>query len=92
MLKYLFSVFFLSRTTNPSINQAPKMAENVASGYLPRYPDGGNPPDVAGIQSFITNFYQVSDDPKLNERWVDSFTEDATVQIGPDKVQGVEGT
>lgn len=67
------------------------MTENIPSRYLPRYSDNASLPDPVNIPLFITNFYRVSDNPEQNEQWVGSFTEDATVQIGPEKAQGTRG-
>lgn len=45
----------------------------------------------ADIQSFITNFYRLSDDPETHEPWINAFTTDAYVQIGSQKAKGSEG-
>ena len=58
--------------------------------YEPVYPtDYGIP--GKNIQSFITNFYRISDNPEENERWINTFTKDAQVQIGADKAHGSFG-
>ncbi|KAI9147305.1 hypothetical protein HJFPF1_13344 [Paramyrothecium foliicola] len=42
------------------------------------------------INSFITEFYRLSDTPAENEPWISAFTSDAYVQIGPQKATGSE--
>lgn len=60
------------------------------AGYTPLYPVPDGLPD-AEIRTFITNFYKISDRPEANEQWVDQFTKDARVTIGPGKANGQEG-
>jgi hypothetical protein len=43
------------------------------------------------VESFINKFYEWSDNPEDNEPWINAFTDDAYVQIGPQKAQGAEG-
>ena len=40
----------------------------------------------------IRDFYQVSDDPRLNDTWANFFTVDAKVKIGHLEASGDEGT
>ncbi|EHK16626.1 uncharacterized protein TRIVIDRAFT_131611, partial [Trichoderma virens Gv29-8] len=43
-----------------------------------------------GIRTFISNFYKISDNQEANALWVDQFTKDAHVAIGPGKADGAE--
>ncbi|RMJ09684.1 hypothetical protein CDV36_010709 [Fusarium kuroshium] len=65
------------------------MAKNIPERYLPQYAKEDDWDDQE-LQDFVTSFYRLSDNPEENQRWVDSFTEDANVQIGADKAQGSE--
>ncbi|KAL7789870.1 hypothetical protein V8C37DRAFT_190051 [Trichoderma ceciliae] len=65
------------------------MVGSVSAGYVPLYPVTGNLPDPE-IRTFITNFYRISDGPDANELWVNQFTKDARVAIGPGKASGYE--
>lgn len=60
------------------------------AGYTPLYPVPDGLPD-AEIRTFITNFFKISDRPELNDKWLEQFTEDARVAIGPGKANGQEG-
>jgi hypothetical protein len=66
------------------------MAKNIPERYLPQYAKEDDWDDQE-LQDFVTSFYRLSDNHEENQRWVDSFTDDANVQIGADKVQGSEG-
>lgn len=66
------------------------MDGDQATRYVPLYPTDNRNPDQE-IQSFITNFYRISDNPEEDERWVNSFSEDAHVQIGADEAHGLQG-
>ncbi|KAH8806144.1 putative fungal-specific transcription factor [Xylogone sp. PMI_703] len=59
----------------------------ASNGYSPLYPQDANLLDPE-IQKFISKFYEVSDNPELNEVWVDCFTKDAEVTMGPDGGKG----
>ncbi|KAF4991942.1 hypothetical protein FGRMN_7496 [Fusarium graminum] len=63
------------------------MAQNVPNNYIPQYAKQDEWEDQE-LQKFAIEFYRISDNPEENQRWVDSFTEDAQVQIGADKAQG----
>lgn len=66
------------------------MAGSVNAQYIPRYPVHDSLPDPE-IRTFITNFYRISDQQDLNELWVDQFTKDAQIAVGPAKAIGREG-
>ena len=66
------------------------MDDSVEKRYMPLYPTNLANPDQA-VQSFIINFYRLSDNPENDERWVGAFSEDAQVQIGADTAHGVQG-
>ncbi|KAH7490355.1 hypothetical protein FOMA001_g2740 [Fusarium oxysporum f. sp. matthiolae] len=63
------------------------MAQNVPENYVPLYATQDEWQDKE-LQQFAIDFYRISDNPEENQRWVDSFTEDASVQIGADKARG----
>ncbi|KAH6964338.1 hypothetical protein DER45DRAFT_146869 [Fusarium avenaceum] len=63
------------------------MAQNAPDNYIPQYAKQDEWEDQE-LQKFAIEFYRISDNPEENQRWVDSFTEDAQVQIGADKAQG----
>ncbi|KAF5669651.1 fungal specific transcription [Fusarium heterosporum] len=63
------------------------MAQNVPDNYVPQYAKQDEWEDQE-LQKFAIEFYRISDNPEENQRWVDSFTDDAQVQIGADKAQG----
>ncbi|KAF4446695.1 hypothetical protein FALBO_17044 [Fusarium albosuccineum] len=66
------------------------MAENIPDRYIPQYATADDWDDQ-DLQQFITNFYRISDNPEKNQQWVNSFTQEANVQIGADKAQGSKG-
>jgi hypothetical protein len=66
------------------------MAENVPDNYIPKYAQQDEWEDKE-LQKFAIEFYRISDKPEENQRWVDSFCEDARVQIGADKARGTNG-
>jgi len=43
------------------------------------------------IPKFFENFYHVSDTPSAHDRYVDSFTDDATMILASEKAVGREG-
>ncbi|KAJ3508131.1 hypothetical protein NM208_g15865 [Fusarium decemcellulare] len=63
------------------------MAENIPDRYIPQYAKADDWDDQ-DLEQFITNFYHISDNPEKNQQWVNSFAEEANVQIGADKAQG----
>ena len=48
-------------------------------------PSGG-----AAIVSFMEDFYRTSDTQELHEKYVHSFTEDATLIMGPREAKGAD--
>ncbi|KAJ4141351.1 hypothetical protein NW768_000562 [Fusarium equiseti] len=65
------------------------MAENVPNNYIPKYAQQDEWEDKE-LQKFAIEFYRISDIAEENERWVQSFTEDAKIQIGADKARGTK--
>ncbi|KAF5027245.1 hypothetical protein F66182_661 [Fusarium sp. NRRL 66182] len=65
------------------------MAQDAPSNYIPQYAQEDEWRDRE-LQRFAIEFYRISDNPEENQRWVDSFTEDARVQIGADKARGTK--
>ena len=57
--------------------------------YKPEYPAGIQIDD--GIKSFFEEFYKTSDTPDAHEKYVDSFTKDATLIMASKRVVGREG-
>lgn len=66
------------------------MTDNVPENYIPKYAQQDEWEDKE-LQKFAIEFYQISDNPEDNQRWVDSFTDEARVQIGADKARGSKG-
>lgn len=58
----------------------------MAHSYKASYPP--NLHVDPGIVSFLEKFYEVSDTPPAHEAYADSFTNDATFQIGIKQVNG----
>jgi hypothetical protein len=44
------------------------------------------------IVAFMEDFYRTSDTESLHEKYVQSFTEDATLIMGPKEAKGAAGT
>lgn len=55
--------------------------------YRIAYPSGVS----FDAERFITNFYDISDDPTKNEEWVSHFLIDGVLVMGPDTAYGPEG-
>lgn len=66
------------------------MSSGASNQYKPAYAENDGRNDAA-FCDFITNFYRRSDNSEENQGWVDSFTQDAFVQIGVDKASGSKG-
>ena len=49
------------------------------------------PPRGAALVAFMEDFYRTSDTEPLHERYVQSFTEDATLIMGPKEAKGASG-
>ncbi|KAL4941461.1 hypothetical protein BDV06DRAFT_179840 [Aspergillus oleicola] len=47
-----------------------------------------SPPNAASMISFMENFYSISDDESQHSAYVDSFTDDATLIMGPKTAKG----
>ena len=62
----------------------------TTSGYNPSYAQNADPVGE-DIQKFISLFFEISDNPKRNESWVNCFTKDAEVLVGPEKGKGEAG-
>ncbi|KAJ5924232.1 hypothetical protein N7466_008419 [Penicillium verhagenii] len=48
------------------------------------------PPRAAAIVSFMQDFYRTSDTESLHEKYVESFTDDATLIMGPKEAKGTD--
>lgn len=49
------------------------------------------PPRGPAIVAFMEDFYRTSDTESLHEKYVASFTEDATLIMGPKEAKGAAG-
>jgi hypothetical protein len=61
----------------------------MAHSYKSEYPPGVQVDD--GIKAFFEEFYQTSDTPDVHEKYVESFTGDATLVMASKKAVGSEG-
>lgn len=76
-------------SSNSNLASGSQAIPGGESGYEPLYPN--NIPTDSAVKSFITHFFEVSDDPGRNDEWVGFFDENATVIIGNDVAKGKEG-
>lgn len=49
------------------------------------------PSRAAALIAFMEDFYRTSDTESLHEKYVQSFTEDATLIMGPKEAKGTSG-
>lgn len=49
------------------------------------------PPRAPALIAFMEDFYRTSDTESQHEKYVQSFTEDATLIMGPKQAQGADG-
>jgi hypothetical protein len=61
------------------------MSYNIA------YDTARAPPRGAALVAFMEDFYRTSDTESLHEKYVQSFTEDATLIMGPKEAKGTSG-
>jgi hypothetical protein len=61
----------------------------MASSYRSEYPSGIAVD--AGIQEFFEKFYDISDTPNIHEKYVNSFTKDATFILATKVSKGHDG-
>lgn len=59
--------------------------------YEIQYDTSLAPPRAAAIVSFMQDFYRTSDTEPLHEKYVESFTGDATLIMGPKEAKGSDG-
>lgn len=59
--------------------------------YKIAYDAARAPPRSAAIVAFMEDFYRTSDTESLHEKYVQSFTDDATLIMGPKKAKGSSG-
>lgn len=59
--------------------------------YQIAYDNSLAPPRAAAIVAFMEDFYRTSDTESLHEKYVQSFTEDATLIMGPKQAKGASG-
>lgn len=90
--KYSISFIYLSRKThatqtsiNSNTRQQLRMSYNIA------YDTARAPPRGAALVAFMEDFYRTSDTESLHEKYVQSFTEDATLIMGPKEAKGASG-
>jgi hypothetical protein len=60
------------------------------TSYISEYPS--SIPFDAAYKKFFEDFYAISDTPDAHERYVDSFTKDATLIMASKQGKGSEGT
>lgn len=66
------------------------MIENTMSYTIP-YETVLAPSRGAAIVAFMEDFYRTSDTEALHDKYVDSFTDDATLIMGPREARGASG-
>jgi hypothetical protein len=59
--------------------------------YQIAYDTARAPPRGAALVAFMEDFYRTSDTESLHEKYVQSFTEDATLIMGPKEAKGASG-
>lgn len=59
--------------------------------YQIAYDTAQAPPRGAALVAFMEDFYRTSDTESLHEKYVQSFTEDATLIMGPKEAKGASG-
>lgn len=59
--------------------------------YKIAYEAAHAPPRGPAIVAFMEDFYRTSDTESLHEKYVQSFTEDATLIMGPKEAKGAAG-
>ena len=59
--------------------------------YQIAYDNSLAPPRGAAIVAFMEDFYRTSDTESLHEKYVQSFTDDATLIMGPKEAKGAKG-
>lgn len=59
--------------------------------YQIEYDTSLAPPRGADIIAFMNDFYRTSDTEELHEKYVQSFTDDATLIMGPKEAKGTDG-
>lgn len=59
--------------------------------YQIAYDTARAPPRGAAFVAFMEDFYRTSDTESLHEKYVQSFTEDATLIMGPKEAKGASG-
>lgn len=59
--------------------------------YQIAYDTARAPPRGAALVAFMEDFYRTSDTESLHDKYVQSFTEDATLIMGPKEAKGASG-
>lgn len=59
--------------------------------YQIEYDTSLAPPRGADIVAFMNDFYNTSDHEELHEKYVQSFTDNATLIMGPKEAKGTNG-
>lgn len=59
--------------------------------YQIEYDTSLAPPRGADIIAFMSDFYRTSDTEELHEKYVQSFTDDATLIMGSKEAKGTDG-
>lgn len=89
-LHYLLAVFHTK--LNPlSFLFSFKLSTQSNMSYKIAYDAALAPPRGPAIVAFMEDFYRTSDTESLHEKYVQSFTEDATLIMGPKEAKGATG-
>lgn len=88
-IHFLFSPTIL-RLSRTSI--AEQIKNTTRMSYQIAYDTARAPPRGAALVAFMEDFYRTSDTESLHEKYVQYFTEDATLIMGPKEAKGASGT
>ena len=67
------------------------MITNCTMSYQIAYDNSLAPARAAAIVAFMEDFYRTSDTESLHEKYVESFTDDATLIMGSKQAKGASG-
>ena len=81
----IVSLFLFSTCKHSSLTQKTKMSYQIA------YDTTRAPPRGAALVAFMEDFYRTSDTESLHEKYVENFTSDATLIMGPKEAKGTDG-
>lgn len=76
----------------PAPAPTPTATMTTPTGYEGTYPTTTSTPPDPSLQTFLSNFYRLSDSPAHNDEWTAQFRDDAVIRLGPKTAQGREGS